>query len=574
MKRFTAVILVTTFMLSPVAIEVSYGEPRGVKPQPDHGVSFNDVGLEKLSGFMRGPGEGLGGSAWFDYDADGDLDLFVTNASSRPGQTNKTALFQNNGDGTVTDVAEFAGVGDTLGSSSVVTGDLDNDGYPDLFLTGSGGIMGPAQAPVRLYWNNGDGTFSAGMFADGPKTALMAAFGDINRDGLLDIFVTAPGHLPIVLPPGEQHRNALFLNNGDRTFSDISASAGIDDFKDGACVVTFTDTDRDGRLDILVGNCNDYDVNVPTPVVPSPFSLYHNNGDNTFTNIATEAGLGLTSFGLPCGPNGFGFWMGIAIADHDLDGDLDFFATSTGSFTGPCFNHALYENDGTGKFVNVAPDLGLAPLEFGWGATFGDFDADGDQDLYFAGSLPAFGAIGPVYGNPGYLFFNKGDGSYDMASQVESGGNLSGIYTSGVSAGDFDGDGFLDIHVMAAPWRGGPIPGGQPVLLHNSGNTNNTLTIRLVGTMSNHDGIGALIQVETKLNRVADRTVHVKPHVQTVETRAGSSFASSETPWPIFGLGHYDSAYVTVTWPLGLVESFDVESGQVTLVEGTGHREN
>lgn len=544
--------------------------------QADSGVTFTDVGAEKLAGYSRGFGngfEGLAGSAWLDYDADNDLDLFLTNANSVPDLniTNEAALFRNNGDGTFSNVATAAGVADTLGSGSVAAGDLDNDGHTDLFITGTSSLVGPEQSPLRIYWNNGDGTFSLGTFDPGPETAGTAALGDINNDSLLDIFVTASGRLPMTAA-GEQHRNALFLNNGNRTFDDISASAGVDDFEDGACAATFTDSDRDGRIDILVANCNDFDESLPGLIVPTPFSLYRNNGDNTFTDIAQDVGLGAIGSDPACGVTGLGFWMGLAVADHDLDGDLDFFSTSFGSFGGGCFNHGLYENDGYGNYVNVADELGIGALEFGWGASFADFDADGDSDLYFAGSFAFPGVIGTGIGNPGYLLFNQGDGSYVIADQETSGGDFSDLYTSGVAVADFDNDGFVDINVVTSPgiiMDGTSVPGGQPVLLHNSGNKNNALTLKLVGTNSNRDGIGALIRVKAKPHPNA-RSPHSS--VQTLETRAGSSFASSETPWPTFGLGRYKFASVTVTWPSGLIEKFEAKAGFETLVEGEGRR--
>lgn len=528
----------------------------------DHHTSTNVIFIERpdLIDFNRAGGEGLGGIAWLDFDADGDLDLFLTN-----GPDHDDGLFRNNGDGSFTNVAIQAGLSNKKGSSGVVVGDIDNDGYPDLFVSGEGFLIGPRQTPAKLYHNNGDGTFTditdlSGV--TGAASALSAAMGDINNDGYLDIFVTSPGHIPFITGAGteQSHENKLYLNNGDLTFTDISVSAGIDGLypdptpgsnrlvSDGACVAGFSDFDRDDLLDLIVGNCNAFPLQPSTgPVRPTPFNLFSNNGDLTFVDLATDAGLDIS-----------GFWMGLAFGDFNNDGNIDLAATSTGTLNG--FPHVLMRNNGDGTFTDIADD-NFALTPFGWGITTADFDNDGDLDLFKVGSLPLFGAIGPK-GSPGQFLINNGKhGFSDDPDAIPV--DLRFDYTTGLAHGDYNNDGFEDMVVMRHPWRIGDSvnPNGHPVFLENQGNRNHWLTIRLTGTISNRMGIGSRIEVYS---------AGLKPQVR--EVRAGSSFASSESPWPGFGLDKGLFALIRVHWPSGLSEWFLTfrVNRIVDLIEGRG----
>jgi hypothetical protein len=524
--------------------------------------------------FNRGAGgEGLGGAAWLDYDADGDLDLFITNGVGSPN-----GLFRNNGDETFTNVAVEAGVDSTTGHSGVVVGDIDNDGFPDIFVSGEGFTVGPGpQTPARLYHNNKNGTFTditSSSGAVGAGSALSAAMGDINNDGYLDLFVTSPGHIPAFTGPGteESHENKLYLNNGDLTFTDISFSAAVDGLypdpnqpsrliSEGACSVGFSDYDHDNLLDIIVGNCNAYPIvnpnPLPFPVRGTPFNLFRNNGDLTFTDEASQAGLDIP-----------GLWMGLAFGDFNSDGHIDFAATSVGTTSQGLFNHKIIQNNGDGTFTDITED-NFAETPFGWGISTADFDNDGDLDFYKVGSFPTFGAIGNESspgmgdeGSPGRLYINKGRRGFVVDPDAVP-IDFRFDYTSGLIQGDYNNDGFSDLVVVRSPWSVGDAenPNGHPVLLKNKGNRNKWLTVRLTGTTSNSMGIGAKIKVFTRGR---------KPQVR--EVRAGSSFASSETPWPTFGLGRKRFALIKVSWPSGLSEWFTAFRPKriYDLVEGEG----
>ena len=241
----------------------------------EEGFRFDEK--SSLLNFTRAGGEGLGGAAWLDFDQDGDLDLILTGGGSflksTPG-ISQNGLFENNGDGTFTNISREAGIASGGGNSGVVVGDIDNDGYPDIFLSGEGHVVHPFYKSFsKLLHNQGDGTFKNITFRSGIKpfgsTEWSAAMADINNDGYLDLFISSPGHIPFVRGFGSRGRsfpNRLYLNNGDLTFTDISESAGITGLyvdeatgrivSDGACAVGFSDYNSDNSPDIFVANCN------------------------------------------------------------------------------------------------------------------------------------------------------------------------------------------------------------------------------------------------------------------------------------------------------------------------------
>lgn len=547
MKQTNSLSLITRRFL-PGLLALTFTGPLFAKNNSaESGVTFSDISA--AINFQNEAAEGFVGTAWLDYDSDDDLDFLIVN---NKGFLN--GLFRNDGDNQFTNVTVEAGLIESTGNSGIAVGDIDNDGHPDIFMSGNGHFAGPVQSPTHLYHNNGDGTFTditASANVPGAETGLSAAMADINNDGYLDLFVTSPGHLGIAFPPGEQHNDRLYLNNGDLTFTDITESAGVLGGL-GSCAASFSDFNNDGWMDLFVAVCNSITV------TPTPFHLYVNNGDNTFTDRATDAGI-----------DRGGFWMSVALGDIDNDGDFDLFSTSSGPNNPPfgVQSHVLYRNNGDGTFTDIAPP-DLANSEFGWGATFADFDNDGFVDLFFTGSLPPLGIVGPGKGNPGRLFYNDGQGNLVQDSSG-LGLDTSNDYSSGVAQADFDGNGFPDIAISTSKILvinpGGPpssLRTGAPVLLQNNGNNNHWLTVELKGTQSNSMGIGARID----LYSYGKKRMH-----QVREVRAGSSFVSTETPWPTFGLGRNRKAVVKVSWPSGAVDWYPVhvETGKkVTLVEG------
>lgn len=524
-------------------------------PPVRHGTTFTDVSasldFERVDESLTVK---LGGQAWIDFDDDDDLDLYLVNA---PGGDN--ALFRNDG-GSFTNVAATAGVtGDGIGYTAALAGDIDNDGCTDLFLTGAGGFFG-VSLPHRLYINNCDGSFrdaTASSGIDPDHLGLMPAFGDIDRDGYLDLFVASPGDYVT----GTLTTQKLYHNNGDGTFSDISASAGIDTAL-GGCVVGFSDFNHDWYPDILLGNCNNLDVSGPqsAPIV-GPWELWINQGDLSFVDEAEERGLG----------DDPGFPMAVTLGDYDSDGDLDIFATGAGvadPFGGgsELSEQTLFQNQGDGTFIETTEVAGLGGYEFGWGASFADFDNDGDEDLATVGSVAVsfMQLLGPL-GGPGRVYENDNG---TMRATIDFG--LEFQATSGLSVADYDGDGFVDLAIVKTAYDYedtpfGPIAGdGAPVLLHNDGNSNNSLTLKLVGNESNAMGIGA--KVKTFVGGGIGWEVK--------EVTAGSSFASTNSPWLTFGLGNQHFGWVVVYWPSGLREAWGVPYfGPTlnTLEEGTGY---
>lgn len=555
--RATAAVAAFLFTVLPILV---------VRAQAGDALRLIDVS-ERLGGFARANGPnnagGLAGVAWFDYDGDSRLDLFIPN---NKGHAN--ALFRNLGNGRFRDVAGEAGVTNGLGNLTPVAGDINNDGCPDLFLVGYGGVEVDEKSPTKLYLNECDGTFrdiSATAGVPGTKTSGTAAFGDVNNDGFIDLAIASAGDFQDRKDP-----NKLYLNNGDLTFTDISASAGIEPNL-GSVDIAFVDFNKDGWQDILTDDGNDGVMNPAKggkqfQPIPGIHRLYRNNGDLTFTDVSMETGFRKDG----------GFWMATAWGDYDNDSDLDHFSTSAGPFpaqdarpapSAETFPHGFWENVGDGRFYQFKTvEAGLfRPLGsgFGWGATFADFDNDGHMDLFFHGNYPALGGLmhdaeymGDTYGNPGYLYRNTGHKRFELVQTF----GLRDRFTSGSAVGDFDSDGFPDIIVLNTAFGQDP---GNPILLRNeTSNGNGWITVRTVGTKSNRDGIGARVRVLagglTKLQ----------------EVRSGSSFASMDSPWLTFGLGTDapDAVAVEVRWPSGRLEVFVDQPTRrlVTVVEGNG----
>ena len=493
-------------------------EPPDDRPLVDvsHLLDFVREGIYRDS-------DGVGGAAWLDYDGDGFLDLYITNTRDE-----KNALFRNNGDGTFTNVAEQAGVTSETGNTAVVAGDIDNDGCTDLILAGDGGFQGNKPSGFRIYANNCDGTFtdiSETTGIDRPEVSWSLALGDVNKDGYLDLY--ASGF--IALSVSFDHRDRLYLNNGDRTFSDVTDEAGIEG-ELSTCSARFSDYDRDGWTDIFIANCFFQGVRT---------ELLRNNGDGTFTDVAFDAGLLFSASGHPQDYD-LDSRMALAFGDYDLDGDIDVFAPGR-------TDKPMFENNGDGTYTAVGEQkVGLVSGEFGGhlAASFADFDNDRFPDAFYVDVLEDSAPLGT-------LRVNRADGSFSEAVEYLV------IFSGGAATGDYDNDGFVDLVVVTSKSQEGS---GEPLLLHNRGGENAWITVRTVGVESNRDGIGALV------------TVHAGDDAYIQEVSAGSGL-STNSPWLTFGLGDRDALVdIEVRWPSGLVEMFEGQSVRqtVTLTEGRG----
>ncbi|MCY4527578.1 MAG: CRTAC1 family protein [Chloroflexi bacterium] len=501
-----------------VAVPTPTPEPPDDRPLADvsHLLDFVREGIYKNS-------DGVGGAAWLDYDDDGFLDLYITNTREA-----KNALFHNNGDGTFTNLAEQAGVTSETGNTAVVAGDIDNDGCTDLILAGDGAFQGNDPSGFRVYVNNCDGAFidiseTAGI--DKPEVSWSLALGDVNNDGYLDLY--AAGLVATGLSFDDRDR--LYLNNGDRTFTDVTDDAGIEG-ELATCSSRFSDYNRDGWTDIFIANCFFQGVRT---------ELLRNNGDGTFTDVAFETGLAFSPSGHPQDYDDDSR-MALAIGDYDLDGDLDIFAPGR-------TDKPMFENNGDGTYTAIEERVsGLVSGEFGasLAVSLADFDNDRYPDAFYIDVLENSSPLGT-------LRVNRADGSFSEPVVFEV------IFPGGAATGDYDNDGFVDLVVITSKSSSAS---GEPLLLHNRGGENAWITVRTVGIESNRDGVGALV------------TAHAGEHALIQEVSAGSGL-STNSPWLTFGLGsHEEPVDIEVRWPSGLVEMFESQAIKqtVTLTEGTG----
>ena len=472
-----------------------------------------------------------GGIALLDYDNDGLLDVFMVNGGritdpmklpedfDRHDPKYWNRLFRQNKDGTYTDVTEQAGLanaGDGNYGMGVAVGDYDNDGYPDIYVTNYG--------KNTLYHNNGDGTFTdvtakAGVAAGG--WSVSAGFFDYDNDGKLDLFVTRymlwdSKHSKICgaewrtyCPPEEfpVTTNILYHNNGDGTFTDVSRKSGVAASKGRALGVAFADYDGDGFPDVFVSNDGMRQF------------LFHHNGNGTFTDNALEAGAALSQDGRRMSG------MGVVFQDYDNDGRPDIIVTEL-----PREIFSLYHNDGNGSFSYRSLETGLGVLSSGssgWGVGFEDFDNDGWKDLFVAQShvLDNVEQIDPSlhYKQLPLLAMNH-NGRFES---IDPGTSVPAA-NRGAAFGDLNNDGWQDVVVS--------VLGGAPEVFVNRGGAAHWLTITLRGTKSNRDGYGARVRVNG----------------QSRYASAAGSYLCSNDKRLHFGLGSAPSARVEVLWPSGI----------------------
>lgn len=497
------------------------------------------------------------GAAFFDHDSDGDLDLYIVNGATfatyrdRSGPGN--ALYRNRGDGTFVEITREAEVGDAGWGGGVAVGDIDNDGRPDLYVTNYGANV--------LYRNRGgdrfaDATQAAG--AGGDQYSASAAFFDYDRDGDLDLYVANYVVFDAENLPAEPQLctffsglqvycgpkglvgapDVLYRNDGDGAFTDVTQASGVAAANRyyGLGVVP-VDYDSDGDSDLFVANDE------------TPNVLFQNQGDGTFQDIALIAGVAYNGDGdVEAG-------MGADFGDYDQDGDPDLYVTHFFTET-----NTLYRNEGGVRFSDVTTTAGLAAATvemLGWGTRFFDYDNDGRLDLFVANGhvYPQVdqAATGTTYRQPNQLFRNEGGGRF---APVSAGPGLAQAKVSrGTSFGDYDDDGDIDLFVVEL--------NDAPTLLRNDGgNAGNYLVVQVFGREDNRDGVGTRIGLQASGKRQW-RTVN-----------GAASYLSHSDLRVHFGLGAAQASdRVEITYPNGSTYAVEnVPANKLLVVrQGQGH---
>jgi hypothetical protein len=496
------------------------------------------------------------GVAFIDYDNDGWPDIFLVNGMDWPGHAQKHStpkLYHNNHDGTFTDVTHKAGLDIEMFGMGVAVGDYDNDGYDDLFVT--------AYGQSHLFHNNGNGTFTdvtqkAGL--SGPKEfSTSAAWVDYDKDSRLDLVVgnyvqwtpetdlycTLDGKSKSYCTP-ESYKGTsvrLWHNRGNGTFEDATQKAGLGEPTSKTLGVAVLDYDNDGWSDLLFSNDT------------QPNKLYRNNGNGTFTEKAVVAGVAFSEDGVARAG------MGVDASDYDHSGYPSLLITN---FSNQMLS--LYHNEGKGLFVDEAPrsEIGRASLlTLGFGCFFFDYDLDGWTDVLVAnGHIDA--DIQRVQANvkyamPPHVFRNDGKGKFQEVTKSLGQAFDSPRVGRGAAYADINNDGRLDLLLST---NGGPV-----YLFRNEAQGpaafNRSLRIKLIGTKSNRDGIGATVLLTAS------------GETQTQMLRSGSSYLSASELVLTFGLAQRDKAdAIEIRWPSGQVDRLsNVTAGQtVTFTEGKG----
>ncbi len=503
------------------------------------------------------------GVAFYDFDHDDWLDIFLVNGSRLEGftygQEPISRLFKNNRDGTFTDVTVKAGLARSGWGQGCCVGDYDNDGWNDLFVSYYGQNV--------LYRNNGNGTFTdvtkkAGLTQAG-KTRWNSgcAFLDYDRDGHLDLFVanyidfdikTAPlpdaagcaykGIQVACGPPGlEGGKNILYHNNGDGTFSDVSQKSGMwETIGTYALSVSVADIDNDGWPDIYVANDS------------TAATYYQNQKNGTFKDMAIEAGIAYSPDGKPQAG------MGVSVGDFNRDGLLDIVKTN---FAGDTDSLYLNLGDGTFEDHTYLSGLGVNTRYLGWGVGFFDMDNDGWLDILISNGhvYPEVDGthIDAPYAQHKYLYRNLRNGQFEEVTAAGGPGINDAATARGCAFGDYDNDGDMDVVVNCV--------NSLPQLLRCDSTTGrNWIKIRTVGVKANKSGIGARISVTTM--------VEGKPFVQIEEVRSGGSYYSQNDLRIHFGLDRLAKAdAVEIRWPSGTVDTLkDLAANHLYVVEEGG----
>jgi enediyne biosynthesis protein E4 len=486
-----------------------------------------------------------GGVAAFDYNGDGLTDIFFTNGASLPSLQKDSPkyfnrLFRNAGGMRFTDVTEEAGVAGVGYSMGAAAGDYDNDGHVDLFVAGV--------FQNTLYHNQGDGHFEdvtqkAGIKSD--KWSVAAGWFDYNNDGLLDLFVVnyaswSPSYNRFCGDPARNLRvychpmyfegltSTLYRNRGDGTFEDVSEQAGIARHRGRGMSLAFADYDNDGFMDVFVTNDNQENF------------LFHNRGDGTFEEVGLLAGVALLNSGQPVSS------MGTDFRDYDNDGLPDISVVDLANETFP-----LFHNLGNGRFEDATYPTRLAVLSAprsGWSTGLFDLNNDGWKDLFTTCShvddnVQMFEAT--HYKQPNGIFANLGDGTFwDVSAQAGEDLQVPRPHRGSAFA-DFNNDGKIDVVVSS-------LQDTAELWENVSPNQNNWITLKLTGTKSNRDGIGARVRIGNQYNHMTSAV----------------GYASSSHFGVHFGLGKVEKiANIDIRWPSGIVQVLkDVKANQVLRV--------
>jgi hypothetical protein len=502
------------------------------------GLDFvHSIGDEELTNIVESSGAG---AAFLDYDQDGFIDLYVCNGTwvkglssgEKPEVMPENHLYRNHGDGTFEDVTRKAGVGGPWYSMGVTVGDYNNDGFPDMYVSNYGTNV--------LYKNNGNGTFSdvtsrakvAGKETDFNTGAVWL---DYDNDGFLDLYIGKylnfdPNYKYYYAPDGfpgpmayDAQPDVLYHNNGDGTFGDVTKDMGITDLDGRAMGVGAADYDEDGFVDIYVAN--DHSMNY----------LWHNNGGKGFTDMGTPSG---TAFG-QSGESAVS--MSVDFADYLGNGKMDMFISDDKYCR-------LYENMGNGIFSDRSYPSGIAMPAgqyVGWSSSFIDYNNDEMVDIYKAN-----GALKHLYGQEDQLFENLGDGTFKDVSTESGKYFLNELVGRGACFGDYDNDGDIDGYIVNLNDRGA-------FLRNNKGNQNNWITLNLIGTKSNRDGIGAIIKLTSGGN------------IQTNQKKSTTGYLSQNDPRIHFGL--LKNAIVDkieIRWPSGKTQLLEnIKANQILTVK-------